>query len=288
MRRTLHIVIFIIILLFTTTHVIAAELDCALIKTRIKHERNLLKKQKLLDFALQQCAQDAEIYYLGAYAAERLRKYDRAQRNYLKATELDNKYDKAYFGLGDIYMVLGNVRSAISAYEKGLALIPQNKRARSSLELARIKFRSATGGKITSAEFIQVMEESKTKETTQGAVDGPLLRMQIRFNSASSQLPASAIEQLAVVGKALENPVLRGKKFEIGGHTDAVGAPDTNLALSKRRAEAVREYLLKEFSIQPEVLMVAYYGDTRPAAPNTTIENRSMNRRVEFKRLSKN
>jgi chemotaxis protein MotB len=47
----------------------------------------------------------------------------------------------------------------------------------------------------------------------------------------------------------------------------------------------VRKYLLETFAIEPENLIVAYYGDTRPAVPNTTVENRALNRRVEFKRL---
>ncbi|MCK4503348.1 MAG: OmpA family protein, partial [Desulfuromonadales bacterium] len=138
---------------------------------------------------------------------------------------------------------------------------------------------------ITSAEFIQVMQKSKAEETTQGAVDGPLLRMQIHFYSASSQLSEKAMAQLINVGKALENPALSGKKFEISGHTDNIGNPGSNLLLSKYRAEQVRKYLVEKFAIQPEALIVAYYGDTRPVAPNTSTESRTLNRRVEFRRL---
>jgi outer membrane protein OmpA-like peptidoglycan-associated protein len=109
--------------------------------------------------------------------------------------------------------------------------------------------------------------------------------MQIHFYSASSQLSEQAMDQLANVGRALENPELSGHKFEISGHTDDTGTAEANLILSKYRAEQVRNYLLDTFSIQPEALIVAYYGDTRPAAPNTSNENRAINRRVEFKRL---
>jgi outer membrane protein OmpA-like peptidoglycan-associated protein len=286
MCKFLHCIAIICILVLTISPSFASEQECNTIKTKIKKERNLLKKRELLNNALNLCPQDAEVFYSCAYAAERLRHYDKAQRNYLKATELDNNYAKAYFGLGDIYMVLGNSRSAIDAYERGLALEPQNKRARSSLQLAQIKHRSESGEQITSEEFIQVMQESKAEETTQGAVDGPLLRMQIHFYSASSQLSEQAMSQLVNVGNALENPALADKKFEISGHTDNVGASEANLILSKHRAEQVREYLLKTFSIHPEALIVAYYGDTRPAVPNTSPESRALNRRVEFRRLN--
>jgi len=285
MNRVLLFIAAICILVLTTSPALAAGEECSTLKTQVKKERNLLKKRQLLNHALELCPEDAEIHYLGAYAAERLRKYDKAQANYLKATELDSNYAKAYFGLGDIYMVLGNAGSAIDAFEKGLALVPQNKRARSSLKLARIKYKSELGEQITTAEFIQVMQESKAEETTQGAIDGPLLRMQIHFYSASSQLSEEAMDQLENVGKALENPILNGKKFEISGHTDDSGTSETNLILSKYRAEQVRKYLLESFSIQPEALIVAYYGDTRPITPNSSSQSRALNRRVEFKRL---
>ncbi|MEE4254592.1 MAG: OmpA family protein [Desulfuromusa sp.] len=286
MCKLLYFILATCILALTISPSLASEQECSTIKVKIKKERNLLKKRELLNNALTVCPQDAEIHYVCAYTAERLRKYDKAQQNYLKATELDSDYAKAYFGLGDIYMVLGSTKSAIDAYQKGLELVPQNKRARSSLKLAQIKYKSESGEQITSAEFIQVMQESKAQETTQGAVDGPLLRMQIHFYSASSQLSEQAMAQLANVGKALEDPALKGQKFEISGHTDDTGTPESNLILSKLRAEQVREYLLETFSIQPEALIAAYYGDTRPVVPNSSTENRALNRRVEFRRLN--
>ncbi|MCK5914861.1 MAG: OmpA family protein [Deltaproteobacteria bacterium] len=285
MGKLQQIIITTCMFILIASPALAAGEECRTVNMQIKKERNLLKKQKLINQAMTLCPEDAEINYSCAYAAERLRKYSKAQNHYLKATELDSNYAKAYFGLGDIYMVLGNARSAIGAYEKGLALIPQNKRARSSLELARIKYKSESGEQITAAEFIQVMQESKAEETTQGAVDGPLLRMQIHFYSDSSELSAEAMDQLTNVGKALENRALTGKTFEISGHTDDTGPPDSNLILSKHRAEQVRKYLLETFAIHPDALIVAYYGDTRPAAPNNSTESRAMNRRVEFKRL---
>ena len=285
MVKTLLLTIYICIFCLIANPLQAAKQNCGEIAVQIKKERNLLKKQELLKQALKLCPDNAEIHYGCAYAAERLRKYEKAQSHYLKATEIDNKYAKAYFGLGDIYMVLGNAGSAIAAYEKGLQLVPKNRRARASLEVARIKHKSEQGETITTSEFIQVMQQSKKKETTQGAVDGPLLRMQIHFYVASSQLSEKAKEQLIIVGKALESPALSEIIFEISGHTDNTGTPEANLILSKYRAEQVREYLLTTFTIKPENLIVAYYGDTRPVLPDTTIENRALNRRVEFKRL---
>ncbi len=285
MKTVQYFILILCVIMVMASPVLAKGESCADLRDEIKQERNLLKKREKLSQALELCPLDAKIRYSYAYAAERLRKYNSAQSNYLKATELDRNYAKAYFGLADIYMVLGNAKSAIGAYEKGLAIVPQNKRAKTSLGLAKIKYKAEQGEQITSAEFIEVMQKSKNKETTEGAVDGPLLRMQIHFHSASSQLSQQAMGQLEGVGKALEDRALKGKNFEISGHTDNTGPPESNMVLSKHRAEQVRQYLLKTFIIQPESLVVAYYGDTRPAVPNTTIENRAINRRVEFRRL---
>ncbi len=285
MFKTVWLIIVTCVIVVIANPALSAPSGCDILKNQIKKERSLLKKQQLLNTALESCSQDAEIHYICGYTAERLRKYDKALTNYLKATELDRDYAKAYFGLGDIYMVLGNAEPAIRAFEHGLALEPGNDRARSSLELASIKYKSASGSGITTDEFIKVMQESKDEETTEGALDGPLLRLQVHFYVASSQLTPKAMEQLVIVGQALENPALAGKIFEISGHTDDSGSPESNLLLSKERAEQVRNYLIQEYSVQPDNLIVAYYGDTRPAAPNSSVQNRALNRRVEFRKL---
>src|SRR6056297_1328722 len=105
--------ILICCLLLAAIPVMADADPCAELKQQIRKERGLLKKRALLDQARQQCPEDAEVSYLGGYAAERLRQYERAMTRYLQATELDENHVKAYFGLGDIHMVLGNAAAAI-------------------------------------------------------------------------------------------------------------------------------------------------------------------------------
>lgn len=70
----------------------------------------------------------------------------------------------------------------------------------------------------------------------------------------------------------------------IEGHTDNIGSPASNLDLSKRRAAAVRDALVTRFHIVPSRLSDTGFGDTRPVAPNGTIEGRARNRRVELSR----
>jgi OmpA-OmpF porin, OOP family len=73
-------------------------------------------------------------------------------------------------------------------------------------------------------------------------------------------------------------------QMEIAGHTDGVGSDEYNQKLSHERAEAVRQYLLKN-KIGPSKIKAVGYGKRIPIADNDTDEGRQMNRRVEFKIL---
>lgn len=68
------------------------------------------------------------------------------------------------------------------------------------------------------------------------------------------------------------------------GHTDNVGAAAYNTTLSKKRAEAVKSYLVTQ-GVESGRILVESYGFERPLESNTTPEGRAKNRRVEFKFL---
>lgn len=70
-------------------------------------------------------------------------------------------------------------------------------------------------------------------------------------------------------------------KLQIAGHTDNVGDAQANLILSKKRAEAVKKFMISK-GIAAERLSVLYFGETMPVADNNTPEGRQKNRRVEM------
>ena len=69
--------------------------------------------------------------------------------------------------------------------------------------------------------------------------------------------------------------------IEIGGHTDNVGNPKSNLSLSASRAESVNKYLI-DAGISSSRLQNIGYGDKMPIASNDTEEGRQKNRRTEL------
>jgi len=106
----------------------------------------------------------------------------------------------------------------------------------------------------------------------------------IFFDYDKSSLRQESTAELDRVVSILEKePSL---KIEISGHTDNKGSRDYNLNLSRNRAKTVVEYLIKK-GISSERLEYKGYAFDEPIADNNTEEGRQLNRRVEFKILSK-
>ena len=76
----------------------------------------------------------------------------------------------------------------------------------------------------------------------------------------------------------------RNLSIEISGHTDDVGSDDDNLKLSEKRAESVAGYLADK-GISSARLHHKGYGESKPRVPNSNEENRSINRRIEWRIL---
>ncbi|MEZ0605122.1 OmpA family protein [Paraburkholderia sp. IW21] len=105
----------------------------------------------------------------------------------------------------------------------------------------------------------------------------------INFTSASARVPVSAVEDLNQSAQVLNACARNGKtaKLEVAGYSDNVGGAQANLQLSKKRAEAVRAYLVKT-GVPADSLVAQGYGDARPVASNDTASGRFANRRIEF------
>jgi OOP family OmpA-OmpF porin len=69
-------------------------------------------------------------------------------------------------------------------------------------------------------------------------------------------------------------------RIELGGHTDNVGSPASNLKLSMDRANTVRDYLISK-GIDGSRIVAKGYGHTKPISDNKTAEGRAENRRTE-------
>ena len=73
--------------------------------------------------------------------------------------------------------------------------------------------------------------------------------------------------------------------LKIVGHTDSDGAEDTNMKLSKNRAEAVKSALVSVYGVDAGRLTTDGKGESEPVGDNSTSDGKSQNRRVEFIKL---
>ncbi len=101
----------------------------------------------------------------------------------------------------------------------------------------------------------------------------------IRFQRSSAALDPSSRPTLDRLAKVAT--LCPGVRVEIKGHTDSEGEAGHNLALSRRRAEAVVSWLAGA-GVDTSRIRAVGYGATRPVAANDTADNRAKNRRIDF------
>lgn len=101
----------------------------------------------------------------------------------------------------------------------------------------------------------------------------------LRFASGSAALEPGEYPSLAALAVWLAADPAR--LVVLVGHTDASGGLEANVAVSRRRAEAVRAAVLALPGVAPGQVMAEGVGFLSPIAPNDTEEGRALNRRVE-------
>jgi len=104
----------------------------------------------------------------------------------------------------------------------------------------------------------------------------------VNFEFDSARLTEAGQGRLSEIGNTLAS--IDHVAIAVEGHTDNIGAEAYNMTLSLRRAEAVRNFLVENFSqLTASQFTVKDFGETQPIADNDTAEGRQMNRRVEIK-----
>jgi len=109
--------------------------------------------------------------------------------------------------------------------------------------------------------------------------DLPNVDIEVLFAYDSSEITPDTAASLLNLGRALADPRLAEQRFVIAGHTDARGARAYNEALSDRRAQAVRHFLIERFKIAPDKLVARGFGETQLKNPRNP--RAPENRRVQ-------
>lgn len=125
--------------------------------------------------------------------------------------------------------------------------------------------------------------EGSTDMRSKLMTEGKLVTRGILFDVNSDKIKVESYGTLKEIAQVLkDNAAVRVK---IMGHTDSDGDDAANLALSRKRAEAVKNALSSNFSIEVARMDTDGKGESEPSVPNTSAENKASNRRVEFIKL---
>lgn len=104
----------------------------------------------------------------------------------------------------------------------------------------------------------------------------------VTFDTGKAKVRPESFARLDSVVEYLTHK--KSARIEISGHTDSIGNPQTNKALSLRRAQACRDYLISK-GVEASRIQAVGYGDERPVASNDTEAGRQQNRRIEVTEL---
>jgi OmpA-OmpF porin, OOP family len=146
-------------------------------------------------------------------------------------------------------------------------------RAQGEAEQAKQQAQVAT----TQAQQLQQeLAALQAKQTDRGLV---LTLGDVLFETGKADLRAGALHNLYPLVTFLQKYPQRQVMIE--GHTDSVGSDSYNLELSQSRADAVRDFLIRN-GVKSSQITTRGYGKTSPVASNNTATGRQQNRRVEI------
>ncbi|MBS1149437.1 MAG: OmpA/MotB domain protein [Myxococcaceae bacterium] len=120
--------------------------------------------------------------------------------------------------------------------------------------------------------------KDKPKLTDRAIVNKSL---SIHFTTGSDEIMPGSYFTLDSLGETM---LAFGSTYlKVEGNTDARGTEGVNKTLSQKRAEAVKKYLVTNFSIPEERFVTEGKGSANPVAANTTEDGRALNRRTDIK-----
>lgn len=162
-------------------------------------------------------------------------------------------------------------RLAQDYYQKAIALVEGSGSEEMKAQLAKLE---------SSQEFNEVAFRALRPSTAGKTGSG--LKLDVHFERDSCALSDTAQKHLDVLGKILVEQ--QSINISLEGHTDMTGTADYNKDLSLKRANSVRDYIVKNYNIQQDRISVSGYGFERLADRQNPYS--VANRRVEVIKLS--
>lgn len=210
------------------------------------------EKERLFKEAIPLCDDPevlARIYNNLADVYENRGMFLAAFSHYRKAIAVKRDLVTPYVSMGDIYSRLGDAYSAHIMYGKALKYAPEDEDA---------------------------LKGSKESEAASRK------KMVVYFDKNASSISDEYLYRLMIIGDAV-NDAPSDRRIVITGHTCDLGSKTYNKKLSKKRAQAVAQYLRARHPVPLEWFIITGKGKAEPLLPNTDDDARTLNRRVEIR-----
>lgn len=133
---------------------------------------------------------------------------------------------------------------------------------------------------ISNLRIAQGQPDTRNKLIT----EGKFVTRGITFDVNSDKIKNESYGTLKEIATVLQEN--SGIQVKIVGHTDSDGSEESNLILSKKRAESVKNALVNEFGINASRLQTEGKGESEPTNDNNTPQGKANNRRVEFIKIN--
>lgn len=139
----------------------------------------------------------------------------------------------------------------------------------------------------TNAAATSIMRPEVAEEAGAQAAPPPAKRLRAIVQFGDSGITLDDAARAAIDALLARDGFAEAGPITVSGHSDSAGSDAQNVAASRRRAEAVRDYLVSK-GVAPERIAVIALGERRPLAPNAQPdgsdfpEGRRRNRRVEI------
>lgn len=142
---------------------------------------------------------------------------------------------------------------------------------------------SETGMLISNVRIASAETDARSLLVDQLMENGKAVTNDIQFDVNSDRIRQESFAVINQLGDALQkNPTL---KIKIIGHTDNDGNDASNLALSQKRAVAVKNYITENYAVTGSRIQTDGKGESQPVANNASAAGKAKNRRVEFVKL---
>lgn len=156
----------------------------------------------------------------------------------------------------------------------------QLKQPFSELKTEVINLRKSLENKTPSTVQTPTIEESANNTILKTLTASESAYIDIALTYSGNKTKPSDLNPLIKLGEALQNSQLKGKEVLLQGHTDDKGNAKTNRALSLKRADYIKSYLVKQYGLDENSIKTEGKGGEEPIASNETEEGRAQNRRI--------